>query len=67
MALQIQFLGELTGFNTKCGCIFLIVNALEDVLERFDRDIDLGMLRAVHLNDSLNPLGNRKDRHAKAI
>jgi deoxyribonuclease-4 len=42
-----------------------IVNALDDVLERFDRDIGLGMLRAVHLNDSLNPLGSRKDRHAK--
>jgi deoxyribonuclease-4 len=42
-----------------------IVNALDDVLESFDRDIGLGMLRAVHLNDSLNPLGSRKDRHAR--
>jgi apurinic endonuclease (APN1) len=42
-----------------------IVNALDEVLERFDRDIGLGKLRAIHLNDSLNPLGSRKDRHAK--
>jgi deoxyribonuclease-4 len=42
-----------------------VVNALDEVLERFDRSIGLGKLRAIHLNDSLNPLGSRKDRHAK--
>lgn len=42
-----------------------IVNDLEDVLESFDKTIGLSRLKAVHLNDSLNPLASRKDRHAK--
>ena len=37
---------------------------LEDVLEEFDRTIGLHRLKALHINDSLNPLGSRKDRHA---
>ena len=36
---------------------------LEGVLCEFDRIIGLDRLRAVHLNDSKNPLGSRKDRH----
>lgn len=42
-----------------------IVNDLDGVLEEFDRVIGLDRLKAVHLNDSLNPLGAHKDRHAK--
>lgn len=42
-----------------------IVNDLDGVLETFDRIIGLDRLRAIHLNDSLNPLGSHKDRHAK--
>lgn len=42
-----------------------IVNDLDGVLTRFDRVIGLGRLRAVHFNDSKNPRGSRKDRHAK--
>ena len=42
-----------------------IVNELDGVLAEFDRVIGLGRLKAVHLNDSLNPLGAHKDRHAK--
>lgn len=42
-----------------------IVNDLDGVLERFDKIIGLDRLKAVHLNDSLNPLGSHKDRHAK--
>ena len=37
---------------------------LDGVLEEFDRVVGLDRLRAVHLNDSKNPLGSRKDRHA---
>ena len=37
---------------------------LDGVLAEFDRIIGLDRLRAVHLNDSKNPLGSRKDRHA---
>lgn len=42
-----------------------IVNNLDGVLEEFDRIIGLDKLKAIHLNDSLNPLGAHKDRHAK--
>ena len=41
-----------------------IVNNLDGVLEEFDRIIGLDRLKAIHLNDSLNPLGSHKDRHA---
>ncbi len=33
-------------------------------LEQFDRVVGLGHLAAMHLNDSLKPLGSRVDRHA---
>lgn len=42
-----------------------IVNDLDGVLEKFDQIIGLERLKAVHLNDSMNPLGAHKDRHAK--
>lgn len=41
-----------------------IVGNLDGVLEEFDRVIGLDRLKAVHLNDSKNPLGAHKDRHA---
>lgn len=41
-----------------------IVNDLDGVLEEFDRVIGLARLKAVHINDSMNPPGSRKDRHA---
>ena len=41
-----------------------IVNNLDGVLEEFDRIIGLSRLKAVHINDSMNPTGSRKDRHA---
>lgn len=41
-----------------------IVSCLEDVLREFDAVIGLDRLKAVHLNDSKNPLGSHKDRHA---
>lgn len=42
-----------------------IVNDLDGVLDEFDRVIGLDRLRAVHLNDSKNPIGSHKDRHEK--
>lgn len=42
-----------------------IVNDLDGVLGEFNRIIGLDMLKAIHLNDSMNPLGAHKDRHAK--
>ena len=42
-----------------------IVNDLDSVFEEFDRIIGLDRLKAIHLNDSMNPLGSHKDRHAR--
>ena len=42
-----------------------IVNDLDGVLSKFDDVIGLERLKAIHLNDSMNPLGAHKDRHAK--
>lgn len=42
-----------------------IVGRLNDVLEEFDRVIGLARLKAIHLNDSKNPMGSHKDRHEK--
>ena len=44
---------------------FDVVNDLDGVLDRFDEAIGLDRLRALHLNDSKNPLGSRKDRHER--
>lgn len=37
----------------------------DGVLAEFDRVIGLDRLRAIHVNDSLNPVGSHKDRHAR--
>lgn len=42
-----------------------VAGNLDGVLTEFDRVIGLARLRAVHLNDSLNPCGAHKDRHAR--
>lgn len=42
-----------------------IVHDLDGVLDEFDRVIGLDRLRALHLNDSKNPLGSHKDRHER--
>ena len=42
-----------------------IINNLDGVLEEFDTIIGLDKLKAVHLNDSKNPTGAKKDRHEK--
>lgn len=42
-----------------------IVNDLDGVLNHFDQVIGLDRLKAIHLNDSKNIMGARKDRHEK--
>ena len=42
-----------------------IVNHLDEVLKEFDEIIGINLLKAIHLNDSKNPLGSHKDRHEK--
>lgn len=42
-----------------------IAEHLDEVLEEFDQIIGLNRLKALHLNDSLNPRGSHRDRHAR--
>lgn len=42
-----------------------IIGDLDGVLTEFDKVIGLGRLKALHLNDSMNPPGSHKDRHQK--
>ena len=42
-----------------------LIGDLDGVLTEFDRVVGLSRLKAVHLNDSLNLPGSRKDRHAR--
>ncbi|MDE7242805.1 MAG: deoxyribonuclease IV [Oscillospiraceae bacterium] len=42
-----------------------IAGNLDGVLEEFDKILGLDRLKAVHINDSMNPCGSHKDRHAK--
>lgn len=42
-----------------------IVNNLDEVLDEFDRIVGIERLKAIHINDSMNPMGSHKDRHQK--
>lgn len=42
-----------------------IVENFDAVLDQFDEIIGLDRLKAIHINDSMNPLGAHKDRHQK--
>lgn len=63
-----------TGFADKVGvCLdtchvfaagYDIAGDLEGVLTAFDKAIGLEKLKYLHVNDSLSPLGSKKDRHA---
>lgn len=41
-----------------------IIGDLDGVLDEFDRVVGLRYLKALHINDSKNPPGSHKDRHA---
>lgn len=40
-----------------------IINDLDGVVQHFNEVIGLDRLKAIHLNDSKNPIGSHKDRH----
>ena len=42
-----------------------IANDLDGVLKSFDAAVGFDRLKAIHLNDSMNPLAAHKDRHAQ--
>ena len=41
-----------------------LVNDYEGVMSKFDEVIGLDQIAVIHVNDSMNPLGAHKDRHA---
>lgn len=70
---QIKQIIDKVNYNEKLGvCLdtchifsagYDIVNELDKVLDDFDSIIGLEKLKAVHLNDSMMPFGDKKDRH----
>lgn len=70
---QIKQIIDKVNYNEKLGvCLdtchifsagYDIVNELDKVLDEFDSIIGLEKLKAVHLNDSMMPFGDKKDRH----
>lgn len=42
-----------------------VKNDLESVLNEFDEVVGIEKIKALHINDSLNPMGSHKDRHAR--
>lgn len=42
-----------------------VVNDLDGVLAEFDRVVGMDRLKAIHLNDSMQPFSSHKDRHEK--
>ncbi len=70
---ELQLILDNINFKEKVGICFDtchvydggydIVNDLDGVLDEFDEIIGLEKLYAIHLNDSKNPIGSRKDRH----
>ena len=43
---------------------YSLVEDYEGVLQQFDKAIGLEQIAAIHVNDSMNPCGSHKDRHA---
>ncbi|KAB2953323.1 deoxyribonuclease IV [Heliorestis acidaminivorans] len=46
------------------GAGYDVKDNFQEVLQEFDKIVGLQRLKAMHFNDSLQPLGSRKDRHA---
>jgi deoxyribonuclease-4 len=64
---RVEFNNKLTVCMDTChihDAGYDIVNDLDGVLRHFDRTIGLDKLGVIHLNDSKNPRGASKDRHA---
>ena len=39
------------------------INEFDNYLDLFDKEIGIEMIKCVHVNDSMNPIGSHKDRH----
>lgn len=64
---KVQDNGRLTVCLDTChvhDAGYDIIDNLDGVLEQFDRIVGLDRIAVIHLNDSKNPRGASKDRHA---
>lgn len=70
---QLARIKELTGFEEIGFCLdtchlfgagYDIKERLEEVLAEADQILGLEWVKAFHINDSVQPFGSRKDRHA---
>lgn len=39
------------------------INMFDEYLDEFEKKIDINYIKCIHINDSMNPKGSRKDRH----
>ena len=72
---ELKSIIDSTGGGEKLGICFDtchtydggydIKESLGDVLDEFDRIIGTERIKAVHINDTKNPMGSHKDRHEK--
>ncbi|MGO4537221.1 deoxyribonuclease IV [Paenibacillus sp. 2TAB19] len=64
---KVQYNDRLTVCMDTChmhDAGYDLINDLDGVLEKFDRTVGLNRVAVVHVNDSKNPVGAGKDRHA---
>jgi deoxyribonuclease-4 len=64
---KVQYNDRLTVCMDTChmhDAGYDLVGDLDGVLEKFDRTVGLNRVAVVHVNDSKNPVGAGKDRHA---
>ncbi len=72
---QIKQMIDSTGGDKRVGvCLdtchisdagYSVSDNIEKTIEHFDKVIGISRLKAVHINDSMNPQGAKKDRHQK--
>ncbi len=72
---QVRQLIDAVGGDSRVGvCIdtchisdagYDVIDNIESTMEHFDSVIGINRLKAVHINDSMNPVGAKKDRHQK--
>ncbi len=72
---EVKKIIDTTGGDSRVGvCIdtchisdsgYDVTDSIEATLEHFDSVVGLDRLKAIHINDSMNPRGAKKDRHQK--
>ena len=61
--LTTDFNKYITNYKFNLNDSGIDINKFDEYLDEFDKVIGLDLVRCVHVNDSMNPLGSHKDRH----